>query len=95
MNQDNVAATRSEGTLEIRFDGPEKKTTVSNAMYARVVEALTGADRDPVVRVVVLTGTGSFFTSDNDIGDFRARATGNEPHDGSAFLTVLSSPASR
>jgi enoyl-CoA hydratase/carnithine racemase len=91
MSQDNVAISRAEGLLEIRFDRPEKKNALSRAMYARVVEALQSADADPAVRVVLLTGTGNYFTSGNDIGDFQVRAAGNQEPDGSPFLTALSS----
>lgn len=91
MSQDNVAVTRQGSTLEIRFDRPEKRNALSRAMYARVVEALESADTDPAVRVVLLTGTGSYFTSGNDISDFQRRAAGNEQRDGSPFLTALSS----
>ncbi|MBN8908945.1 MAG: enoyl-CoA hydratase/isomerase family protein, partial [Rhodospirillales bacterium] len=89
MSQDNVAVTREDGTLEIRFDRPEKRNALSRAMYARVVAALEDADRDPAVRVVLLTGTGNYFTSGNDIGDFQQRAAGNDQRDGSPFLTAL------
>ncbi|MBN8926554.1 MAG: enoyl-CoA hydratase [Rhodospirillales bacterium 69-11] len=91
MSQDNVAVTGQGSTLEIRFDRPEKRNALSRAMYARVVEALEGADTDAAVRVVLLTGTGSYFTSGNDISDFQRRASGNEQRDGSPFLTALSS----
>lgn len=91
MRQDNVAVSREAGLLEIRFDRPEKKNALSRAMYARVVEALQSADSDAAVRVVLLTGTGGYFTSGNDIADFQVRAASSNAPDGSPFLTALSS----
>jgi enoyl-CoA hydratase/carnithine racemase len=91
MTHDNVAISRTDGLLEIRFDRPEKKNALSRAMYTQVVGALESADADPAIRVVLLTGTGSYFTSGNDIADFQMRAASTNAPDGSAFLTALSS----
>jgi enoyl-CoA hydratase/carnithine racemase len=90
MIEDNVAVTREGAVLTIRFDRPEKKNALTRAMYARVVAALRDAEADSSLRVAVLTGTGNFFTSGNDIGDFQVRATASEPRDGSPFLAALS-----
>jgi enoyl-CoA hydratase/carnithine racemase len=90
MSQDNVVVSLTDGLLEIRFNRPEKKNALSRAMYERVVQALIGGDIDSTCRVMILTGTGSHFTSGNDIADFQERSAGREERDGSAFLTTLS-----
>ena len=87
---DDVVITRDGGVMEIRFNRPEKKNALTRAMYAAVVDAFTGADADPSVRALLLTGTGETFTSGNDIKDFQQRVASNSQSAASPFLTALS-----
>jgi len=88
---DDVVITLANHVLEVRFNRPDKKNALTRAMYEAVVEAFTGADADPAVRVVLLTGTGDTFTSGNDIKDFQQRAASNATSAASPFLTALAS----
>lgn len=54
----------------ITFTRPTKKNAFTSAMYAQFYAALREAEQDPTVRVVVLTGEGSDFSSGNDLKDF-------------------------
>ena len=45
-------------------------------MYVALGEALTRAESDPAVRVVLFEAEGDAFTAGNDIGDFAAVAAG-------------------
>ena len=76
--------------LEITFNRPEKKNALTRAMYDGVEQAFRRADRDPAIRVVLLTGTGDTFTSGNDIKDFQERAATRESTHASPFLEALS-----
>jgi len=87
---DTLKVERDGSVMEITFNRPEKKNALTRDMYNGVVAAFEQADSDPSVRVILLTGAGDTFTSGNDIKDFQARASGNEPRDGSPFLTALS-----
>ncbi len=87
----DVVVTQAGPVLEVMFNRPHKKNAITAAMYAAVVAAFHHADADPAVRVVLLGGVGDTFTAGNDIGDFQSRAAAEDPVDGSAFLTALSS----
>ena len=89
----DVVVTQSGSVLEILFNRPEKKNALTGAMYAAVVDAFHQADKDPAVRVVLLSGAGDSFTSGNDIKDFQSRAATIEASPASSFLDALASLA--
>jgi enoyl-CoA hydratase/carnithine racemase len=62
--------------MRITLARPEKKNALTNAMYVAVGEALTRAESDPAVRVVLIDAEGDAFTAGNDIGEFAAVAAG-------------------
>jgi enoyl-CoA hydratase/carnithine racemase len=86
---EELIVTRADSVMEIRFNRPEKKNALTRAMYEGVVAAFESADRDPAIRVILLTGTGDTFTSGNDIKDFQQRATSRNSSAASPFLTAL------
>ncbi len=86
-----VTVERAGPVLEITLNRPEKKNALTRAMYQAVETAFRGADADPAIRVVLLTGTGDTFTSGNDIKDFQDRAATSVAAHTSPFLTALSS----
>jgi enoyl-CoA hydratase/carnithine racemase len=61
---------RDGGLLTLRMHRPDKKNALTRAMYAGMAEVLDEAERDPSVRVVLLTGGEVCFTSGNDVADF-------------------------
>ncbi len=76
MSDDHIIATRGAGVLELRFNRPEKKNAITNAMYGALADAIETADGDGEVRAILFTAAGDFFTAGNDIVDFAAIATG-------------------
>ena len=85
-----LIVTRRGGVMEVRFNRPEKKNALTRAMYQGVAEAFDEAEKDPSIRVMLLTGTGDTFTSGNDIRDFQKRAGERNDSAASPFLTRLS-----
>lgn len=79
-----------EGIRHIQMNRPEKKNALTLAMYRTMADALLGADEDPAIRVIVLTGTADCFTSGNDLADFISvsQAAGEKPHN--PFLPAIS-----
>lgn len=65
--------------MRITLARPEKKNALTNAMYVAIGQALTRAENDPSVRVVLFEGEGDAFTAGNDIAEFAAVASGAMP----------------
>ncbi|MHA6288952.1 enoyl-CoA hydratase [Maricaulis sp. CAU 1757] len=74
-----VLIETSEKIRTIRFNRPEKKNALTQAMYTAAAEALETGNSDPAVRVIILTGADGVFTAGNDLVDFMERP----PHVGS------------
>ena len=58
------------GVMTITLNRPEKKNSITQAMYSAMADALLQADGDPTIRVVVFQGHATMFSAGNDIGDF-------------------------
>ncbi|WFC62803.1 enoyl-CoA hydratase [Pseudomonas sp. REST10] len=69
MNE-HLHIERDGGLLTLRMQRPDKKNALTRAMYAGMAEVLDAAERDASVRVVLLTGGETCFTSGNDVADF-------------------------
>lgn len=69
------------GVLTITLNRPERKNSITRAMYTAMADALAGADSDPAIKVVVVQGHETIFSAGNDIGDFLSRppAGGESP----------------
>jgi enoyl-CoA hydratase/carnithine racemase len=67
---DHVTVSQDGGVLLVTLNRPEKKNALTGAMYDAIDRALAGAATEPSVRVVLISGSGSAFTSGNDLQDF-------------------------
>lgn len=72
----HVRVLIDSAVMRIVFARPEKKNALTNEMYAAVSAALSNAEKDPAVRVVLFEAEGDAFTAGNDLGDFAAVAAG-------------------
>lgn len=90
MGDENIFIGRQGGVVEIRFNRPEKKNAITNAMYGAMADALEAGANDPDVRVFLFTAAGDFFTAGNDISDFAQQSTGahSGPRHVGRFLEV-------
>lgn len=73
------------GVLVIRFNRPEKKNAITQAMYLRMIEGLKEADGDEAVRAVAFLGTEGSFSAGNDMMDFLAFAMAGATGEPAAF----------
>ena len=64
------------GVTTLTLNRPDKKNSITGAMYLTLADALQAADADAAVRVVVLQGDTAIFSAGNDVGDFLATAAG-------------------
>lgn len=68
----------SEGVARLTLNRPEMKNAMNGTMYDEARALVTEIDKDPAVRVVVLTGEGSVFCSG---GDFKyQQSQAKRPH---------------
>ncbi len=58
------------GVMTLTFNRPERKNSITGAMYAALADALAQADGDAAVRCVLIQGSATIFSAGNDIGDF-------------------------
>lgn len=76
MTEDHILISRDGAVLEIRFNRPDKKNAITNAMYGAMADALEDAAVDTAVRAILFTAAGDLFTAGNDLKDFAAQNTG-------------------
>lgn len=76
MSEDHIIVSRDGAVLEIRFNRPDKKNAITNAMYGAMADAVAAAQTDDDVRAILFTSNGDFFSAGNDIKDFAAQSMG-------------------
>jgi len=59
----------ADGVATITLNRPERMNTISGPMLGQLTERLVEADRDPAVRVVILTATGRAFCAGLDLSE--------------------------
>lgn len=89
---EHVRISMDEGVLRLTLARPEKKNSLTLAMYTALGDALARAETDPSVRAVLFEAEGDVFSAGNDLGDFAAVASGKisrEQMTTSSFLDAL------
>ena len=91
MSDQHILVSRDGAVLEIRFNRPEKKNAITNAMYGAMADAVTEAERDDAIGAILFTSNGDFFSAGNDIKDFAAQSSGavDGPRHVGRFLEVV------
>lgn len=64
--------TSAAGILSLRIDRPHRMNALDGPTAEALIDALTTAASDPAVRVVIVTGTGSAFSTGADIAEMAA-----------------------
>ncbi|MCO6177316.1 crotonase/enoyl-CoA hydratase family protein [Ciceribacter sp. RN22] len=85
---DHILIERPEahpGVLVIRFNRPEKKNAITQAMYAKMTDGLLSAEDDAAIRCVAFLGTEGCFSAGNDMADFLAFAMAGAVGEPAAF----------
>jgi enoyl-CoA hydratase/carnithine racemase len=66
----DILTSKKNGVLTIEFNRPEKKNSITSAMYQMMADALQDGQSDPHVRVIMFCGKSDIFTAGNDLEDF-------------------------
>jgi enoyl-CoA hydratase/carnithine racemase len=66
----DILSHTEDGVLTLTFNRPDKKNSITSAMYAALADALTAARGGAAVRVALIQGHAAIFSAGNDIGDF-------------------------
>jgi len=66
----DILSHTEDGVTTLSLNRPQRKNSITAAMYATMADALEQAQADPAVRVVVFQGHESVFSAGNDISDF-------------------------
>ncbi len=67
MDYETILYSVDNGIAEIRFNRPHRLNAVVTEFYSEIIHALDTADKDPDVRVIVLTGEGRAFCVGADL----------------------------
>lgn len=92
----HITTDLTDRVLTIRFNRPDKKNAVTQAMYQSMAQALKDAQTNPEVRVVLFAGQPECFCSGNDIADFLQMPPGGTDSPVAQFMinfAALNKPA--
>ncbi|KNB09407.1 enoyl-CoA hydratase [Fusarium oxysporum f. sp. lycopersici 4287] len=64
-----LASTPADGVRVLALNRPSKRNALSQELITVFLEQLNTASRDDGVRVIVITGSSSFFCAGADIGE--------------------------
>ncbi|RYZ88275.1 MAG: enoyl-CoA hydratase, partial [Moraxellaceae bacterium] len=84
-----ILVTHNERILRVELNRPERKNALSLAMYAALADIILAANKNPDVRVVVISGVNECFTSGNDLLDFMNDPEIRDTHPVVRFMSAL------
>lgn len=67
---DGIKVEPKNQILWVKFDRPEKFNAITKEMYDKITDTLTKVNNDSSVKAVVLTGSGDYYSSGNDLTNF-------------------------
>lgn len=73
---EHVEVSRQGAVQVLRFARPEKKNSLTGAMYRALSAALEQGDQSADIAANVICGSGGIFCAGNDIGEFLANGQG-------------------
>jgi enoyl-CoA hydratase/carnithine racemase len=76
---ENIRVGVADGVCTVTIARPEKKNSLTQAMYEGLANAIEMARSEHAVRCLLLTGTEDVFCAGNDIADFRAPRPADSP----------------
>jgi len=86
----DILIDTSAAVMTLTINRLDKKNSLTGAMYAALADALTQAEADEAVRVVVFQGHETIFSAGNDIGDFLSDPPATQASPVFRFLRAIS-----
>lgn len=88
----HLTVTDDEATRVISLRRPEKKNALTQEMYRAMSDAIDGAQNNPAIRCMIITGGSGVFTAGNDLEDFlkAGTETGGAPRASNATKLLYS-----
>ena len=74
MSEPLLLLDRDEHVATLRFNDPERRNAMTEAMGEAFAARMAELSRDPTLRALVLTGTGRAFSAGGDMGMITDRA---------------------
>ena len=87
---EHVKIEIADGIMTLTLRRPEKKNALTGTMYDALSDALTRAESNTSVRVVLFQGDGDSFTAGNDLADFASQSRGESAVDSPAHRFIES-----
>lgn len=73
---------RVEGNVGcLTFNRPSRYNAFNLEAYAEIPKVLEAAEKDDQVHVLLVTGAGKYFSSGNDLSNFKASSDGHSPQE--------------
>jgi 2-(1,2-epoxy-1,2-dihydrophenyl)acetyl-CoA isomerase len=72
MSAKYIIEDRQDKVSLITLNRPDKLNAFNNDMVLETRDAILGADADPDVRAIVITGAGNMFSAGGDMAEFKA-----------------------
>src|SRR3990167_3309945 len=94
MHYDSIGFACADCVARITLSRPDRLNAFTAAMHGELADALSRAEADPAIRVLLLTGAGRGFCAGQDLGD-RAVAPGAEGVDLGASVELYYAPLIR
>lgn len=87
--QGEIRISREQAVLCLRVHRPGRRNALTNELYGALADAILGAQDDPAVRVLLITGGEDCFTAGNDLGEFAAGPPADNDAPVFRFLSAL------
>ncbi len=79
MVYSKILYEKSHSIAKITLNDPERRNPLSEQLASELISAISAADRDEEVRVMVLTGAGNAFSAGGDLAAFADSAQKTAP----------------
>jgi enoyl-CoA hydratase/carnithine racemase len=86
----HIVMKSQDGVMHIVMDRPDKKNALTIAMYSALTDAIDRAEKDESIRAILISGSGGYFTSGNDLKDFVESPPDNKNSPVFTFMNAIS-----